>query len=270
MSLIFHVVTLMPEMIEALHLDGLISKARQKGLIEIRCYNPRDQVSDVHKSIDDRPFGGGDGMCMMAEPLKNTLEKIQQSAPEAEIYYLSPQGQVLNESLVQELSQKKELIFVSGRYGGVDQRFLNWARAKEISIGDYVLSGGELAAAVCIDAISRKIPGVLGKIESASQDSFAAPGLEAPLFTRPREWGGMEVPETLLSGDHERIELYRRTVGALLTAQKRPDLIKDFVFDKKEMERMKKVIQTLDVNELKTLGIDEDLEVLWQRLLRDS
>lgn len=260
----------MPEMIEALHLDGLISKARQKGLIEIRCYNPRDQVSDVHKSIDDRPFGGGDGMCMMAEPLKKTIEMIQQSVPEAEVYYLTPQGRRLDESLVQELSQKKDLIFVSGRYGGVDQRFLNWAKAKEISIGDYVLSGGELAAAVCIDAISRKIPGVLGKIESASQDSFAVPGLEAPLFTRPRQWCDTEVPEILLSGDHERIELYRRAVGALLTAQKRPDLIADLRFDKKEMERLEKIIQTLDANELRTLGIHEDVRVLWQRLSNDE
>ena len=215
------VITLFPEMIKAVTGFGLLGQAIEKGIIEIQIVNPRNFCGDVHKTVDDRPFGGGDGMIMMAEPLKKAMQTLP--TPSHKIY-LSPQGQKLDNEKVRSLSEKQNIILVCGRYGGVDQRFINECIDEEISIGDYVLSGGEMAAGVVIEAISRFVPGVLGHADSAKFDSFSNGLLEAPHFTKPRDWDGKSVPEILVSGNHKKIEQWKSQVSQLVTLQKRPDL----------------------------------------------
>lgn len=224
--MVWNIVTLFPEAVRNLLGFGLLGQAFEKKILQLNLYNPRDGASDNHKTVDDRPFGGGDGMVMQAEILDRALLAVQAQNPESRFIYLSPQGRTLNESLVQELSQCKNITLVCGRYGGIDQRVINKWRLQEVSIGDYVISGGEVAAGVLIDVVSRKISGVLGHGESAQCDSHADGWLEAPMMTRPRVWQGQEVPEFLLSGHHEKIQQWRKALGILVTIQKRPDLLK--------------------------------------------
>ncbi len=223
----FTILSAFPELIRPYLENGVIGQAKKKQLFQCDILNPRDFVREHYKSIDDRPFGGGDGMVLLPEILEACLSS--QPDPEAHVVYLSPQGKKLNERKVGELFEKKSLTLICGRYSGVDQRFLNAAVDEEISIGDYVISGGELAALVVVDALVRKIPGALGHQDSASADSFSqglSEGLlEAPLFTRPSVWRNQGVPDVLLSGHHGAIANWRKMMSFLVTLKKRPDLL---------------------------------------------
>lgn len=221
----FQVITLFPELIEAGVSSGVLGQAVKKGLLSVEQIHPRDFTDDPHRSVDDRPFGGSDGMVFRPEIAAAAIARARAQGP-THVVHLSPQGRVLSDAKVRELVEKPGLTFLCGRYAGVDQRVLNSHVDEEISIGDYVLSGGELAALVVIDAVARQIPGVLGHHLSAEHDSFAGGGiLEGPLFTRPREWEGAKVPEVLLSGHHDRIAEWQRQVGALTTLMRRPELL---------------------------------------------
>lgn len=221
------VITLFPEMIESAVSHGVLGQALKEDRLSVKAHTPREFATDRHRTVDDRPFGGGDGMIMLPETLEKTLQKVQHK--NSKVIYLSPQGKTLTDETARVLSQEEHLIFICGRYGGIDQRIINAYVDEEISIGDYVLSGGELGALVVIDALARFIPGVLGHEESAHKDSFSQGLLEHPNFTRPREYLGEEVPEVLLSGNHKLIDEWKRKVSALVTLKKRPDLFKAFL-----------------------------------------
>lgn len=224
-------ITAFPEMIDRSMSFGVIGQARKKELVEFDFCNPRQFTSDTHQSIDDRPFGGGDGMIYLAEPIGEAIKTCKAKDPKAKVVYLSPKGMKLDDQKVQELSQDRHYILLCGRYGGIDQRIIEKHVDLELSIGDYVLSGGELAACVFVDAIVRQWPGVLGHASSAHQESFRNGWLEAPLFTRPREIWEMEVPEILLSGHHQKMTDWNLKVSQLLTFILRKDL-----FDQKIQE----------------------------------
>lgn len=250
------VISLFPEMIVSACQHGVLGQALKKQALELHVLNPRTFTDDVHKTVDDRPFGGGDGMMMMAEPLIKSFASLMENLKEKpHVIYLSPQGQPLNDSKVRALAQKKHLILLCGRYGGVDQRLLNSFVDEEISLGDYVLSGGELAACTLIDAVSRMIPGVLGHAESSEHDSFSQGLLEEPQYTRPREILEQSVPEILLSGNHAKIQSWKWNVSLLMTLQKRPDLILQQDLNKKEIQELKKFWQGLSEEDKKSLGL---------------
>ncbi|MEP7044892.1 MAG: tRNA (guanosine(37)-N1)-methyltransferase TrmD [Dokdonella sp.] len=237
------VITLFPDFIESSTRIGVVGRARERGLIEIATWNPRDFASDNYRSADDRPYGGGPGMVMMIDPLRKALASVRAASgsdqaeagakAEAKVIYLSPQGTRLDQAKVAELARRDHLILLSGRYEGVDERFLQHAVAEEISIGDYVLSGGELAAAILIDAVGRLQDGVLNDAESAAQDSFSNGLLDCPHYTRPErdEWG--EVPAVLTSGDHAAIRRWRLKQSLGRTWLRRPDLLERCELDKK-------------------------------------
>lgn len=223
----FDVITLFPEMIDMAVSHGVLGQALKSDLVSISSHNPREFAFDNHRTVDDRPFGGGDGMIMLAEPLEKTIQKVKHN--NSKVIYLSPQGQVFNDRLARQLATEEHLVLVCGRYGGIDQRVINHYVDLEISIGDYVLSGGELGALVVIDSVSRFIPGVLGHEDSADKDSFSEGLLEHPNFTRPRHYLGQDVPEVLLSGNHKVIADWKLKVSALVTLCKRPDLFKKYI-----------------------------------------
>lgn len=229
------VISLFPDFIESSTKIGVVGRARERGLIEIATWNPRDFASDNYRSADDRPYGGGPGMVMMIEPLRQALTAVRAASgsSEAKLIYLSPQGTRLDQAKVAELARRDHLALLSGRYEGVDERFLRHAVAEEISIGDYVLSGGELAAAILIDAVGRLQEGVLNDADSAVQDSFSNGLLDYPHYTRPErdEWGG--VPAVLTSGDHAAIRRWRLKQSLGRTWLRRPDLLERLELDKK-------------------------------------
>ncbi len=224
----FHVLTLFPEMIRQGCSHGVVGQAVKDGKIRIETVNPRDFATDVHRSVDDRPFGGGDGMVLLPEPLAAATGKALSAAggPARKIY-LSARGRPFSDAMSRELATVDEVVLLCGRYGGVDQRLIEAEGYEEVSIGDYVLSGGELGALVVIDAVSRHRPGVLGNSASSFDESFAEVLLEHPQYTRPREWLGLEVPVVLLSGNHAKVRDWRRNAAVLLTAQARPELLSD-------------------------------------------
>ena len=219
----FDVITLFPEMMEALA-AGVIGRAREHGLIGLHLWNPRDYTRDVHKTVDDRPYGGGPGMVMKIAPLDEAIDDARQANPSAKVIYLSPQGEPLTQQAAQDLSRQEGLILLCGRYEGIDERLLEKQVDQEISIGDYVLSGGELPAMVLIDTVSRLIPGVLGHADSAEQDSFVNGLLDCPHYTRPEVLDGKNVPAVLLSGNHAAIEQWRLQQSLVRTRERRPDL----------------------------------------------
>ncbi|MGK0297881.1 MAG: tRNA (guanine37-N1)-methyltransferase [Gammaproteobacteria bacterium] len=225
------VVTLFPEMFKIVQDYGVIGRAVNNGQVILSTYNPRDYVEDVHRTVDDRPYGGGPGMVMMVKPLQEAIRKAKQSLTNGKVIYLSPQGTRLEQNSISRLVDYQELILVSGRYEGVDQRLIDNEVDEEWSVGDYVLSGGELPAMVLIDAMTRTIPGVLGDDESANQDSFVNGLLESPHYTRPEEINGSRVPQILLSGDHEQIRQWRLKQSLGTTWEKRPDLLMDMKLD---------------------------------------
>ena len=222
----FHVLTLFPRMFDSPLSDGVIQRARQAGLLDIRVHDIRDHAHDRHRTVDDYPFGGGPGMLMKPAPLFEAVEAVTETiSREAPVVLLSPQGRRLTQRVVQELAGLDDLVLVCGRYEGVDERVRGHLATDEISVGDYVLSGGELAAMVVIEAVARLVPGVVGSAESATSDSFTTGLLEHPQYTRPAEFRGWSVPEALLSGDHARIERWRRRESLRRTYERRPDLL---------------------------------------------
>ncbi len=229
------VITLFPNFIEASAGIGVVGRARERGLLKIATWNPRDFASDNYRSADDRPYGGGPGMVMMIDPLRRALASVRAASgsSEAKVIYLSPQGARLDQAKVAELARRDHLILLSGRYEGVDERFLQHAVDEEVSIGDYVLSGGELAAAILIDAVGRLQEGVLNDAQSAEQDSFSNGLLDCPHYTRPEqdEWG--EVPAVLKSGDHAAIARWRLKQSLGRTWLRRPELLARIELDRK-------------------------------------
>ncbi len=219
------VVTLFPDWFVSLQQLGLTGRALAEGRVQLRCWNPRDFTEDVHRSVDDRPYGGGPGMVMRPEPLARCIESALADAAPAPVSCLSPQGRRLDQAAVADLAGRERLILVCGRYEGIDERVLDTLVDEEWSIGDYVLSGGEPAAGVLIDAVVRLQPGVLGHADSALQDSFVEARLDCPHYTRPQRWRALEVPEVLRSGDHERIARWRRAQALVRTQLRRPDLL---------------------------------------------
>ena len=215
-----------PEMFDAVSQHGVTGRAVHQQLLQLRCWNPRDFTDDRHRTVDDRPYGGGPGMVMKVEPLQKAIREAKTSiGNEAKVIYLSPQGRQLDQAGVTELSEQKHLILVAGRYEGIDERLIKAEIDEEWSIGDYVLSGGELAAMVLIDTVVRQIPGALGHEDSAQQDSFAEGLLDCPHYTRPEIFGGQVVPEVLMSGDHEKIRRWRLKQALGRTWLRRRDLI---------------------------------------------
>jgi len=219
------VITLFPEWFEAFQSVGLTGRALAEGAVEFRAWNPRDFAPGVHRSVDDRPFGGGPGMVMRPEPLARCIESALADGDAASVIYLSPQGRRLDHAGVVELAERRRLILLCGRYEGVDQRVIDSLVDEEWSIGDYVLSGGEPAASVIIDSVLRQLPGVLGHADSAQEDSFVEGRLDCPHFTRPERWRDQIVPSVLLSGDHARVARWRRAQALHRTRRLRPDLL---------------------------------------------
>lgn len=219
------VVTLFPEFFESCAAIGVVGRARERGLLQVQTWNPRDYATDNHRTVDSRPFGGGPGMLMSIEPLRRTLAHVRDAASPAEVIYLSPQGARLTQQRVAQLARKERLILLCGRYEGVDERLLENMVDEEISIGDYVMSGGELAAAVVIDVVGRLQDGALNDAQSAEQDSFVDGLLDCPHYTRPPHDAFGSVPDVLLSGDHAEIARWRRKQALGRTWLRRPDLL---------------------------------------------
>ena len=218
----FDVLTLFPEMFKSLD-ESIIGRAKEKGLIEINLINIRDFSKDKHKKVDDTPYGGGAGMVLMPDVVYDAYSSVKDE--NAKVIYLSPQGKVLNQDKVKELSKENHLILLCGHYEGIDQRVLDEIVDEEISIGDYVLTGGELPAMVLIDSVSRYVQGVLSE-DSTNEESFSSNLLEYPQYTRPEEFRGKKVPEVLISGHHENIRKWREEKSLEVTKKKRPDLLK--------------------------------------------
>lgn len=222
----FGVVTLFPEMLQALTEQGVSGRAVKQDKVSLACWNPRDFTHDKHQTVDDRPYGGGPGMLMKVQPLRDAIHAAKAAAGEgAKVIYMSPQGRKLDQQGVLELVQQEKLILVAGRYEGIDERLIDDEIDEEWSIGDFVLSGGELAAMTLMDAVIRLVPGVLGHEQSAQQDSFMEGLLDCPHYTRPEDYDGQLVPEVLLSGNHEKIRQWRLKQALGRTWQRRPDLL---------------------------------------------
>jgi len=231
------VITLFPEMFDAITQQGVISRAIKNGTIEFNSWNPRDFTHDKHRTVDDRPYGGGPGMLMMVQPLTDAINAAKAKAGEgAKVIYLSPQGTKLDQQGVKQLANHDKLILVAGRYEGIDERVIQSIVDEEWSIGDFVLSGGELPAMTLIDAVSRLIPGVLGHELSAEEDSFANGLLDCPHYTRPEVLDGQRVPEVLLSGNHEKIRKWRLKQSLGRTWLRRPELINNLALTEEQQK----------------------------------
>ena len=231
------VISIFPPMFEAISAYGVTGRAIEKGLLQLRVRNPRDFATDARRTVDDRPYGGGPGMVMMAEPLAAAIRAARaEQAPDVRVIYLSPQGRRLDQAAVTVLSARSGLILLAGRYEGVDERLLAAEVDEEWSIGDYVLSGGELPAMVMIDAVARLLPGVLGHADSAQQDSFVEGLLDCGHYTRPEVYAGGTVPAVLLSGNHEQIRRWRLQQALGQTWLKRPDLLEKMRLNKEQQD----------------------------------
>jgi len=242
----FTVLTIFPEMFSALLVGGgIVKRAIEHQYISVKTINIRDFAKDRHRVVDDRPYGGGCGMVMKPEPLAEAIRQAKKKDPEAYTLLLTPQGRIFNQSVARELAQCDGVIMVCGRYEGVDERVREHLVDDELSIGDYVLTGGELAAMVVIDTVSRLIPGTLGNEDSAQDDSFSTGLLEYPQYTRPRSFEGANVPEVLLSGDHGAIREWRRQASLVRTILNRPDLFMEQPLTRDDIEFMKKLRQDI-------------------------
>lgn len=246
----FHVLTLFPEHIHDGLNSSIIKKAREKGHIELNLVNIRDYSQNKHKTVDDYPYGGGAGMVMQPGPIIKAYEEVKTLHPAIKrVIYLSPQGRTLTQSIVEELAQEDELLFICGHYEGIDERVIETIVTEELSIGDYILTGGEMAAMIVIDAVSRHVDGVLNNQESYEIESFDGSLLEYPQYTRPYDYEGHKVPDVLLSGNHKHIEDYRREQSLMRTAKKRPDLLKEADLSEKDKIYLKKTCH-IDVDML--------------------
>ncbi len=238
------VVTLFPEMFTALTEHGVTGRAVKRGQLTVEYSNPREHAHDRHRTVDDRPFGGGPGMLMKVEPLLEAIEAIREKAPSTpRVIYLSPQGQPLTQQRAEQLAQLDSLVLLCGRYEGIDERIIEMCVDEEVSIGDYVLSGGELGAMVLLDAVTRLIPGVLGHADSAVEDSFSEGWLDCPHYTRPEEFAGQRVPEVLLSGNHALIRRWRLKQSLGRTWQRRPDLLAELTLSKEQQQLLAEYIR---------------------------
>lgn len=259
-KLCFHVISVFPEMIDQALKFGVVSQALKTGLLELKTVSPRGFTSNVHQTIDDRPFGGGDGMVMMPEPMSQAFHAVREAigpGRTVRTIHLSPRGQPLDDQRVRALAKEySDLILIASRYAGLDQRFVNEFVDEEISLGDYVVSGGELPALVLIDAVSRCVPGVLGNEASPHDESFAPglKGLEFPQFTRPRDWHGAQVPEALLSGDHAKVAAWKVAVSILVTALHRPELLQ--VFSAKDLASARNVLDKMSAADVSVCGLE--------------
>jgi tRNA (guanine37-N1)-methyltransferase len=257
----FGVITLFPELVRALGIGGITARAMERALISVSCWNPRDYTEDRHRRVDDRPYGGGPGMVMSPQPLSAATraarqamtrevmcdEELAASGDEkrsaVHTVYLTPQGGRFDQARARELAQRKNLLLVCGRYEGVDERFIASEVDEELSLGDFVLSGGELPAMAVIEAITRLLPGALGHAESAVEDSFSGALLDWPHYTRPEEFEGRRVPEVLLSGDHKAIRDWRAAEALARTGKRRPDLIRDARLTSAQYEQLERAQQ---------------------------
>lgn len=232
MPLRIDIVTALPGLVAGPLEHSIVARARRKALLDVRVHDLRDFTTDKHRQVDDYPYGGGAGMVLKPEPIFRCVEAIREEAEAAggaidEVIYLSPDGDVLEQGLANGLSMKRHLVLLAGHYKGIDQRVRDVLVTREVSVGDYVLSGGELPALVLVDAVARLIPGVLGDATSALSDSFQDGLLDAPAYTRPAAYRGLEVPDVLLSGDHDRVEAWRDEQRLRKTKERRPDLLAD-------------------------------------------
>lgn len=241
--MIIRVMTLFPQMFDAPLGTSILHRARERGLLDIACMNIRDYAENKHKKVDDYPYGGGAGMVMTPQPIfdchASILKELKGKTPRT--IYLSPKGKVFNQGLAAELAKEEELIFLCGHYEGVDQRVIDELITDEISIGDYVLTGGELPAMVIIDSLARLIPGVLSQEESYEEESFYAGLLEYPHYTRPHSFRGLEVPEVLLSGNHKNIDQWRREKSFEITLERRPDLLEGVDLSPRDQRLLEKI-----------------------------
>ena len=237
------VVTLFPELVRAVTGNGVTGRAAQAGLLELVTWNPRDYAQDRHRTVDDRPYGGGPGMVMMLAPLRDAIRAARAAAPTgSRVAYLSPQGRRLDQAGVEELASRTGLILVAGRYEGIDERLVEAEIDEEWSLGDFVLSGGEIAAMAIVDAVTRLIPGALGDADSAEQDSFVDGLLDCPHYTRPEVADGRTVPAVLLSGDHAAIARWRRKQALGRTWERRPDLLEQVALDEEQQRLLDEYI----------------------------
>ncbi len=239
----FHVVTLFPEMVAAWAAHGVVGRAMSGGLLRLEMTNPREYAEGAHRAVDDRPYGGGPGMVMQVGPLRRALSSVRAAMPAGStVIALGPQGRVFDQAVARSLSAAPGLVLVCGRYEGIDERLLETDVDLELSLGDYVISGGELAALVVADAVARLVPGVLGAVGSADQDSFSQGWLDCPHYTRPEEIDGQRVPEVLLSGDHAAIRRWRLKQSLGRTWQRRPDLLEGRELDREQRELLDEYI----------------------------
>ena len=235
------ILTIFPEMFESVLNSSILGRAREQGLVEVECVDIRPFSDRKHKNTDDYPFGGGAGMVMLAQPIMDAMKHVTGEDFSGRRIYMGPRGTTLTTAKARELAKEEHLVLLCGHYEGVDQRALDSCIDEEISIGDYILTGGELAAMVLTDAVSRFIPGVLGSGESAEEESFSDGLLEYPQYTRPRELNGMEVPEVLLSGDHAKIKAWRRQESLRATKKFRPDLLEKAELTPKEIKLLEEL-----------------------------
>lgn len=242
-----NILTQFPEMFAPITSESILGRAVDNGILEINIINIRDYSTDKHNRTDDTPFGGGAGMVMLCQPAFDALKDLK--ADGKRILYMSPRGRMLDQGLIEELSKEIEITILCGHYEGIDQRIIDRWNMEEISIGDYVLTGGELAAMVLVDSVSRLVPGVLGSSESLNEESIYSGLLEYPQYTKPREYEGLEVPELLFNGNHKLIHLWQFEQSLLLTKERRPDLFEQFKqkhreLSKDEQKILEKVIKT--------------------------
>ena len=246
----FGVISIFPEMLKGLNFS-MIGRAQHKGLIQIQCWNPRDYTTDKHQRVDDKVYGGGPGMVMAVQPIEAALTQAKASLGDAAVIYLSPQGKPINQQMIEKWSGMRQMILLTGRYEGIDERLMDLVIDEEWSLGDYVLTGGELAAMVVIDAITRLLPGVLGDQDSAKLDSFSNQLLDCPHYTRPESIRGLDVPSVLLSGNHDAIKRWRLKQSLGQTWLKRPDLLA-----KKPLSELERKL--LDEFKTEYIGADHD------------
>lgn len=241
-----NILTLFPEMFDSIISASMIGRARDKNILEFNLENIRDYTLDKHNKVDDYPFGGGVGMLMQAEPIFRCLDKID--GDKKKIIYMSPRGKILDKEKIVELSNEEELVILCGHYEGIDERVIEKYNVEEISVGDYILTGGEPAAIILIDAVSRMLPGVLGDNSSIMEESIYSGLLEYPQYTKPREYDGLKVPEVLLNGNHKLIHLWQFEQSLLITKERRPDLFEDYCEKTEKLSKDEKKILDKIIN----------------------